>query len=261
MRGKFTNLVKKSRFAVAVLVAVVVSFAAASCLPLPPNTTHTVYSLNSDIQGGSYTLLGNPGWKKNIHVIIPAEYNDKPVTRISDKAFSDFTNLQTVTIPNSIKRIGARAFEGCTALKNIIIPESVTHIGQYAFRKCTALEAVKLFANVTLIDYMVFDGCSKLEWFIIPDSIEQISAGAFRNCTKLKNFYILRTVDIVSINTQAFQNTHQDLKIKVEYEFIGGTNTQLIDEYKRLHTELKDQFDTMYPDDRQFIRDQGFDFW
>lgn len=47
-------------------------------------------------------------------------YIKNGVTNISSKAFEDFTNLERVSIPNSIKSIGYGAFSYCKSLKEII---------------------------------------------------------------------------------------------------------------------------------------------
>ena len=43
------------------------------------------------------------------------------------------SNLESVTIPNSVTSIGSSAFEDCSGLTSVTIPNSVTSIGSYAF--------------------------------------------------------------------------------------------------------------------------------
>ena len=51
-------------------------------------------------------------------VVIPSEYNGKPVTEIKLSGFASQSNMSSVTIPASVKRIGLAAF--VLATTNII---------------------------------------------------------------------------------------------------------------------------------------------
>lgn len=46
-------------------------------------------------------------------------------------------------IPNSVTSIGSNAFSNCSNLASITIPDSVTSIGDYAFRGCSSLTSIK----------------------------------------------------------------------------------------------------------------------
>ena len=71
-------------------------------------------------------------------VVIPSEYNGKPVTRIGYSAFEDCKAITSVTIPDSVTDIDSSAFENCTGLTSVTIPGSVTDIGYSAFEDCNA---------------------------------------------------------------------------------------------------------------------------
>ncbi|MBR2866650.1 MAG: leucine-rich repeat protein, partial [Alistipes sp.] len=83
-------------------------------------------------------------------------------TIIPARAFSDCVNLESVTIPSSVKIIGNNAFYGCSNLINITIPDSVTSIGDFAFDSCSNLKSVTIGNSITSIrDYAFFD-CNNL---------------------------------------------------------------------------------------------------
>ena len=75
-------------------------------------------------------------------VVIPATYNGKPVTHVSNYAFSNRKGITSVTFPNSLIEIGRDAFNSCTGIKSITIPASVATITAYAFNTCTNLTSV-----------------------------------------------------------------------------------------------------------------------
>lgn len=66
-------------------------------------------------------------------LVIPAEYEGKPVTAIRKAAFFECVQLASVTIPDSVISIGDQAFGSCTHLSKVVIPDSVTSIGFDAF--------------------------------------------------------------------------------------------------------------------------------
>ena len=140
------------------------------------------YSLNSD--GNGYTVTGI-GTCTDKELIIPSEYNAKPVTSIGNSAFEDCTGLTSVTIPYSVTSIGGSAFSGCAGLTSVTIPNSVTSIGDWAFSYCTGLISVTIGKGVTSIGNSAFFGCFDLTRVAIPDSVTSIGSYAFSGCTGL----------------------------------------------------------------------------
>ena len=62
--------------------------------------------------------------------------NDGSVIRIGDGAFSGYTNIESIVIPNKIVSIGDYAFCDCVGLVSILIPNSVRHMGASVFSGC-----------------------------------------------------------------------------------------------------------------------------
>ena len=142
-------------------------------------------------------------------VIIPAYYNDLPVTSIG--SFSDCIRLTGVIIPATITRIGS--FSNCTGLTSITIPASVTSIGWTAFQGCTRLTNI-IVADVnphysseneilynkdktTIVAYPSASGD-----VTIPDSVTSIGGYAFSDCTSLTSITI--PASVTSIGWYAF---------------------------------------------------------
>ena len=89
-------------------------------------------NLKAELTNGSSPYTGN--------ISIPSSftYANKTYTvnRIHNVAFSNCSNLTSVTIPNSVKSIGKMAFAGCTSLTSITIPNSVETFGTNVFQDC-----------------------------------------------------------------------------------------------------------------------------
>ena len=82
------------------------------------------------------------------------------VTTIGERAFSDCSNLTSVTIPDSVTTIGEGAFSWCESLTSVTIPDSVTTIGNGAFYICSSLTSVYCKPTtppVALISYSYWD--------------------------------------------------------------------------------------------------------
>ncbi len=82
---------------------------------------------------------------------IPSVIDGKKVTGIGSYAFSNCTELTSITISDSVTRIGNNAFKNCISLTSVTIPDSVTSIGWSAFDDCTSLKDVTIPASVTSI--------------------------------------------------------------------------------------------------------------
>ncbi len=128
--------------------------------------TGLTFTLNSD--GSSYSVKAK-STSITGKVIIPSNYEGKPVTNIGKQAFMSCTDLTGIEIPNSITSIGSSAFSGCTGLTGtLIIPNSVTSIENRAFKNCSGLTGTLTIPNsVTSIGYEAFLACSGLTRIIV----------------------------------------------------------------------------------------------
>ena len=81
------------------------------------------YTLEDDY---TCTITGYNGSAAN--VTIPSTIYGYKVSALSDTAFLSNKNIRSVIIPNGVLRIGALCFDSCTNLQEITIPDSVMHI-------------------------------------------------------------------------------------------------------------------------------------
>ena len=61
-------------------------------------------------------------------LIIPSEYNGKPVTKIEEDVFKNATGITDVLIPDSVTEVGFNAFGGCNSIAKMVLP----FVGAYA---------------------------------------------------------------------------------------------------------------------------------
>ena len=127
---------------------------------------------------------------------------DCPVDKIGDHAFRYLTDLESITIPESVKEIGQEAFYGCTGLTSINIPEDVREIGQAAFYGCTSLASITIPEGVIEIRNQTFQRCTGLTSVSFPSSLVSIGDDSFGDCFGLTSVTLPH--GLTSIGWRAF---------------------------------------------------------
>ena len=123
------------------------------------------------------------------------------LSALPSRAFSECSNLISVTIPEGVTSIGTSAFNGCYNLKTVVIPSSVNRIWDFAFFGCASLTNATIPNGVDTIMAYTFSGCSSLTDIEIPSSVTSILQNAFEECSKLK------TVTFVDASTVWYTTT------------------------------------------------------
>lgn len=123
-------------------------------------TEGLAYELNAEKTAYTVTGIGEATDGK---LVIPAEYNELPVTAIAVRAFSQCTSIISIEIPDSVTEIGSQAFYQCPNLQSAVLPAKLTDIGTYLFYECTSLKSVTVPVSVTTIGDKAFAFCLKLQ--------------------------------------------------------------------------------------------------
>lgn len=85
------------------------------------------------------------------------------VNTLEIAAFKNYTDIETITIPNTIHEISESCFEGCSNLSQCNIPKSIQIISSKAFKNCSKLDTLFIGTNVKEIANNAFDGCAELD--------------------------------------------------------------------------------------------------
>ena len=169
-------------------------------------------------------FVGDFGDCEDFNVVIPKEYNSKPVIGIGEQAFRNCINITSITIPQSVESIGKGAFYGCEKLIEVYNKSSLNitvgsadygYVGWYAKNVYTKKGESKLSTdengfvvytdgderilvsyvgsesnltlsnNINQIYQFAFCDCINLISVTIPESIMYIGPKAFYGCLKL----------------------------------------------------------------------------
>lgn len=121
-------------------------------------------SLEYEKEGNAYTVVGVG---EETVVVIPAEYQGLPVTKIQG-------------------RNGTGAFAR-KAITSVSVPDTVTVIGKNSFYNCTELVTVEISEHsaLTEVDNNAFSGCRQLASFYLPRSATTLGDSVFNNCASI----------------------------------------------------------------------------
>ena len=136
----------------------------------------------------------NPG---PYDIDIPEKLDGFTVTGLGRRSFSTddhysplydihHTQIQSVTIPESVTSIGDSAFAACRNLNSLTIKDAATSIGNRAFTECPLATKLSLGKKITTIGDEAFYDCRELNNVTIPQSVTSIGDNAFLQCIHLK---------------------------------------------------------------------------
>ena len=176
------------------------------------------FELNEN--GFSYSVIRCSQYAEG-ELIIPAEYEGLPVTKIKTDAFTDCEKVTSITISENITDLNPLDFRECIVLTEIIVsdgnvnysslngvlfnndktilycypkakidssytmPDTVEVIYTYSFEKCKNLANVELSCNLKEIKEYAFYSCANLQSLYIPEKVEVIGELAFDTTTNL----------------------------------------------------------------------------
>lgn len=165
--------------------------------------------------------------------VVPQTIHGYSVVGLIDKAFTNCTELKSITIPNHVTSIGNGVFAGCDDLSEIIVDknnsiydsrENCQAIIETSSNKLVAGCSKTIIPNsVTSIGVSALEGCKNMVSVIFPQSITTIGDDAFKDCDALTDVYCY-SKSIPSASSTAFNNVNNaTLHVPVS----------LLDDYKK----------------------------
>ena len=130
------------------------------------------------------------------------------VTKIGEHAFLYSSNINSITLPNTIVGIDYSAFGGCSSLASINIPSSVTYIEGWAFDSCTGLQsvyitdlnawlAISFESSPMYYAHSLYLNGVEITELVIPEGVTIIKPEFFGSMNNLTSVYIPSSVTYI----------------------------------------------------------------
>ena len=203
------------------------------------NVTFTVYPDMTMIVSGTGSVWGtssaefNDDYYNTVEKIVVEE----GVTSLGDHAFSGYSKLKTITLPNSLKEISFYVFYNCKSLESLSIPRNVEIIGT-GLKSTPIINSDKLVSINVDPDNQVFDsrnncnavirtsdntlvlGCKNT---VIPDDVTTIGHKSFMCCNGLSSVEIPDGVTSIEWYAFAYCSNLETITIPNSVKQIDGT--------------------------------------
>ena len=115
-------------------------------------------------------LVVSYGRNNPVDLVIPAEFDGKPVVAV-----------------------GGGAFEGCESLKTLYLSDSITHLSGWCFSGCKNLTSVRMPAYLKTMEDDVFSRTG-LTSIVLPDTLTDMLNGNFSRCYKLESVTLSKSL-------------------------------------------------------------------
>lgn len=99
------------------------------------------------------------------------------------------TSFDELRFFTGVKEIGIGAFDNCLNLESVSLPSSLRVIDSYAFNSCLCLRSITLPDNLEKLGGHVFEYCD-LEEIFIPASVTSISPSTFNRNSRLRKVVV-----------------------------------------------------------------------
>ncbi|MBQ9131464.1 MAG: leucine-rich repeat domain-containing protein [Clostridia bacterium] len=143
-------------------------------------TGETISRYVFDIQGQAYEYYGSQIAQQIKNTLQTVEFRtDITVSRISEYAFMQCEQIQSVTIPSTVTEIGKNAFSDCYALKSVTFEGGVTEIPEQCFYRSKEMTEIVIPEGVTTVGKEAFAECTALKTVTLPASLQSLTSNAF----------------------------------------------------------------------------------
>ena len=144
---------------------------------------------------------------------------EEGITGINDRLTRMFKNAISVTLPSSLESIGENNFSNFTKLETVTIPDNskLKYIYTRAFERCTSLKSINLPQGLESIYSRAFYTCSNLTNLKLPSTLTRIDELAISNGPRFKNNELTVPKGVTTIKSLSIYNINDLKTINVEY--------------------------------------------
>lgn len=153
---------------------------------VPGGNAGNEYLVFEQLADGSLQVSADSGKEMPEEIVIPSEYEGKPVTAVKAQGFAlnRAEGLERIVIPEGVTSIGENAFYNLNTLESVVLPDSLIEMGMYAFAGCNSLQDIEFGSGLTVIPVGAFGGCA-IASLTLPETVTDIYFDAFRSCREL----------------------------------------------------------------------------
>lgn len=181
-------------------------------------------------------------------VVIPAFFEEKPVTEIGPGAFASNYEIEAIVLPPTVEFIDVNAFGWARNLAYIgtelleegeipetsVLPASVRSIGPYAFDWNFAIKKLVILGEEIKIDDYAF-ASSNIEEIYLPNCTElSLGTGAFAHCAKLRKV-VAPKADTGMIPSCCFEGCLELRQMDARFASVGYSAFQGCRELYKIH--------------------------
>lgn len=166
-------------------------------------------------------------------VVVPAEIDGVPVTRLQAGVFQNCKTVRHISLPDTITEIPNSAFNGCANLITVNIPSATICIGRNAFQGCDALKTVTLPEGLKTLGRAAFMGANELSGVIVlPSTLGSLDDFAFSNCNKMLGVVVQSNLELTqccfSGDSLEFVYIREGAAVSIERNDIFSGNLRMI---------------------------------
>ena len=161
---------------------------------------------------GQHKLTGESDAVADVDLVVP-----EGVEEIREKLFENVRDIESITLPNTLKIIRFAAFRYLYAAKplQITFGNNLETIEEFAFAQCS-METLVFPDSLKRIENYAFQECSyRLKSVKMGSGINYIGAYAFQACSKLTEVDFSKCSAVPECGQNAFYQCSNDLTIKV----------------------------------------------
>lgn len=182
---------------------------------------------------GTEARLSSLGTCTEKNIVIASTYMGYPVTSIGSNVFDGYSELESVSIPETVVSIRSRAFADCKNLESVTLPVSLTLLYPDAFVGCTSLGKIEIDGDnpafkvvdnslietagsvlimtckssriptdgsIRVIGEYALSGLERVE-IAIPEGVRTIRANALQYNNAIRRLSLPSTLESIDVNT------------------------------------------------------------